>query len=195
MPTRPPRAQPFLPLPAVQRQSAHARGYGRRWEKIAKAFLAEHPICENPFGDHGLSLVPAEHVDHRVPRSRGGTDDASNLSALCARCHSKKTVMYDGGFGRAKNERHMMMSRDRSHGVSALTLDAKRNACGTRPATDSASSAAPPAIAESPVNALKQGTGDSCQSAVTMTGRYPFSVRKTLADQNATRRTFSRVLP
>jgi 5-methylcytosine-specific restriction endonuclease McrA len=37
-----------------------------------------------------------------VPRRRGGTDDWSNLRPLCHRCHSRKTVLNDGGFGRPR---------------------------------------------------------------------------------------------
>lgn len=33
----------------------------------------------------------AEEVDHIIPRSRGGSDDQSNLMSLCSRCHSIKT--------------------------------------------------------------------------------------------------------
>lgn len=29
-------------------------------------------------------------LDHIVPRSKGGTDDADNLQTLCQRCNSKK---------------------------------------------------------------------------------------------------------
>ena len=34
--------------------------------------------------------APAEHVDHIIPRSKGGSDDASNLVAACARCNLSK---------------------------------------------------------------------------------------------------------
>lgn len=43
------------------------------------------------------------HVDHKVPHH--GDDqlkyDESNLQAMHASCHSKKTVACDGGFGRS----------------------------------------------------------------------------------------------
>ena len=34
----------------------------------------------------------ANHIDHKIPRSRGGTDDASNIQAVCARCNRLKGV-------------------------------------------------------------------------------------------------------
>jgi len=33
---------------------------------------------------------PATHVDHRTPRSAGGTDSRRNLAASCARCNLGK---------------------------------------------------------------------------------------------------------
>lgn len=32
------------------------------------------------------------HIDHRTPRSRGGTDDASNINVVCAPCNRRKGV-------------------------------------------------------------------------------------------------------
>lgn len=34
----------------------------------------------------------ATDVDHIIPRSQGGSDDLSNLQALCHECHKKKTA-------------------------------------------------------------------------------------------------------
>jgi len=34
-----------------------------------------------------LCGVSANHVDHIIPRSVGGSDDPENLRALCAHCH------------------------------------------------------------------------------------------------------------
>lgn len=40
--------------------------------------------CECPLDEHTL------HVDHVVPKSRGGSDDPSNLVASCSRCNLSK---------------------------------------------------------------------------------------------------------
>ena len=111
MPTRPPRAKPKL-LPAAirrhqakgSRPSSHALGYDCRWRKLARLFLMEHPICFDPFGDHAPGIKASAQVDHIIPKSRGGTDDWSNLAALCLPCHSRKTALFDGGFGRTKKK-------------------------------------------------------------------------------------------
>jgi len=84
-----------------ERGSASARGYDYAWQRVRVAYLQKHPLCCDPFGDHVGVQVRAVHVDHVVARSKGGTDAESNLQGLCSRCHSKKTVMYDGGFGNA----------------------------------------------------------------------------------------------
>jgi 5-methylcytosine-specific restriction endonuclease McrA len=34
--------------------------------------------------------APATHADHVTPRAYGGSDDATNLQALCADCNLKK---------------------------------------------------------------------------------------------------------
>lgn len=108
MPERIPRHQPRVlaarghqratDQPQVPRESASRRGYGRRWRRRRLRYLAAHPWCADP--SHRLP-VPGEHVDHIVPLARGGTDDETNLQTLCASCHARKTVLLDGGFGRA----------------------------------------------------------------------------------------------
>jgi 5-methylcytosine-specific restriction enzyme A len=68
-----------------QRGSAASRGYDARWRKLRKAFLQANPWCVR-------CGAPATDVDHIIPRSAGGTDDWSNLQALCHACHSAKTA-------------------------------------------------------------------------------------------------------
>lgn len=67
------------------RPSASRRGYGVAWRKIRAAYLAEHPAC-------ALCGRPATDVDHVVPKRFGGSDDDTNLQALCKECHQRKTA-------------------------------------------------------------------------------------------------------
>lgn len=69
--------------------SASKRGYGADWAKLRAQVLAEEPLCREHLsrGEH----VKATHVDHIVNKASGGTDDRSNLQALCPRCHLTKS--------------------------------------------------------------------------------------------------------
>ena len=77
------------------RQTAHQRGYDHHWQRAARAFLAQHPICVTC---HRL----AEAVDHITPHKgdRSLFWDMANWQPLCQRCHNTKTATEDGGFGR-----------------------------------------------------------------------------------------------
>ena len=86
---------------APVRQTAHERGYTGKWQKAAKAFLVEHPLCRDPFRVHGGVAVPAREVDHIIPH-KGDQKlfwRRSNWQGLCKPCHSRKTAN-EGGFGR-----------------------------------------------------------------------------------------------
>lgn len=109
MPSRPPRPCrncgrllyngddcPDHPRPIVKRvykpddrPSSSARGYGWEWKiKVRDPFIAAHPWCADPFNEH-KEKVRSQMIDHILPKPQG-TDDASNLQALCFECHQKK---------------------------------------------------------------------------------------------------------
>lgn len=75
----------------AQRPTAAQRGYGSRWRRVRAMFLADHPVCCDPFGLHPERVVATHDVDHVVPRRRGGADIAENLQPLCRACHNHKT--------------------------------------------------------------------------------------------------------
>lgn len=91
----PPRFGKRLARPEDVRPSAARRGYDQKWRAIRAAFLKKNVFCK--CGD------PATEVDHIVSLRNGGTNATSNLMAMCKRCHARKTVAVDGGFGRKKS--------------------------------------------------------------------------------------------
>lgn len=79
-------------------ESRHARGYGRRWVKLREVILARDKyLCHCSRCQGGkLRLTPANQVDHIQPKSKGGTDDPSNLRAINAKCHQRVTAEQQG---------------------------------------------------------------------------------------------------
>jgi 5-methylcytosine-specific restriction enzyme A len=87
----------------MRRPNSNARGYTSKWARAAKAYLADHPLCEC---DDCLLIPPAErpraqHVDHRDGCGPNGPRgfDPTNFMAMAHACHSRKTARQDGGFG------------------------------------------------------------------------------------------------
>jgi 5-methylcytosine-specific restriction protein A len=61
--------------------------YGRSWTKIRAVFLQSHPLCEMCKAEG--RLTPATLAHHKWKLTDGGTNDWSNLRALCSECHSR----------------------------------------------------------------------------------------------------------
>jgi 5-methylcytosine-specific restriction endonuclease McrA len=76
------------------RQPSSKRGYNAAWRAIRAAF-PKGPCarCNGPWRK-GM------HLDHKVAKAKGGTDDPSNLQWLHPKCHNAKTIRHDGGFGK-----------------------------------------------------------------------------------------------
>ena len=76
-------------------RSASSRGYGSRWNKARKMYLAAHPLCEQCLKEG--RYTKATVVDHIKPH-RGNPElfwNPDNWQALCKPCHDKKTGRYD----------------------------------------------------------------------------------------------------
>ncbi|MEI8017776.1 MAG: HNH endonuclease signature motif containing protein [Schlesneria sp.] len=104
MPSRAPRYRPASPKRRKDdRPSSSKRGYDSRWRRARKRKLADDPLCQRCLANE-RSVIAAE-VDHIDPVD-GPNDpkfwDSTNWQSLCKTCHSKKTVLEDGGFGREK---------------------------------------------------------------------------------------------
>ena len=76
----------------AKRLSAWKRGYDKAWRANSAYVLAHELVCRK-------CGRAAEVTDHIIPLSKGGTNERSNLQALCKRCHDIKTASKDGGFG------------------------------------------------------------------------------------------------
>jgi len=81
------------------RPSSARRGYGGKWQRESKAFLAANggKLC--------VCKRPATVVDHIKPH-RGDMKlfwDRGNWQPLCGSCHSRKTARQDGGFGNTRD--------------------------------------------------------------------------------------------
>ena len=71
----------------------------REWKALKAACLRRDGYrCTVP-GCGTATILP--NVDHKVPRSRGGTDHMSNLRTLCQPCHSRLTRYHNTGTPRA----------------------------------------------------------------------------------------------
>ena len=64
--------------------SLSGNGSSNRWRKIRDQIIKRDGCCQMCGTEERLS------VDHIVPRSLGGDDNASNLQVLCSSCNSSK---------------------------------------------------------------------------------------------------------
>lgn len=74
------------------RPSASRRGYGASWRTL-RASVPRPALCQQCHAE------PTHTLDHKVPRSAGGSDDPTNLWWLCVSCNQAKLNTHDGGFG------------------------------------------------------------------------------------------------
>ena len=77
-----------------QRDPATRKRYNRSWEKIRARYMSAHPFCERCLTAGRITKV--EEVHHKLPLSKGGTHDESNLMSLCTSCHSEITACEGG---------------------------------------------------------------------------------------------------
>ena len=67
-----------------------------RWKRFRKMALSRQPVCQTPECNR-----LATDVDHVKAVNAGGERfDFDNVQCLCHSCHSRKTVLEEGGFGR-----------------------------------------------------------------------------------------------
>jgi hypothetical protein len=76
--------RPSIDLPDLDNYTMIRAG---KWYQILARDNFTCCACGRSAAKHGVVL----HVDHIVPRSKGGTDDASNLQTLCLKCNLGKS--------------------------------------------------------------------------------------------------------
>lgn len=77
------------------RESRHARGYGTAWDRIRKEVMQrDQRLCQPCLKNNRATAAHA--VDHIIPKAKGGTDDLSNLQAICRACHLDKSLRDQG---------------------------------------------------------------------------------------------------
>lgn len=75
--------------PLNRERSPRRRGYGSRWDRIARGVLRAEPLCRTCKGEG--KVTAADLVDHIVAKVDGGSDQRENLQPLCRPCHGIKT--------------------------------------------------------------------------------------------------------
>lgn len=81
----------------------YTKYYNRQdWKDLRNLYLERHPVCEI-CEKHGR-IVPAEHVHHCIPWTRGKTEkdkeklllNEKNLISVCKKCHKLLHEKDDG---------------------------------------------------------------------------------------------------
>jgi 5-methylcytosine-specific restriction endonuclease McrA len=74
--------------------SRRHRRLGRaEWQTLRRqVWERDDGRCQGPYCRDAAPLpLEAAHIDHRVPLSRGGTNELDNLRTLCRRCHALRS--------------------------------------------------------------------------------------------------------
>jgi 5-methylcytosine-specific restriction enzyme A len=82
---------------AWSKESSTARGYGFAWQKLRLVILERDCyLCQCAECAKRQVPLPANEVDHILPKAQGGTDDESNLRAVNTECHKRLTIAQKG---------------------------------------------------------------------------------------------------
>ena len=60
-------------------------GYKGDYLKARRQTLKEEPVCQL------CGINPSITTDHIIPKSQGGSNDRTNLRALCQQCHDRRS--------------------------------------------------------------------------------------------------------
>lgn len=70
-----------------------------RWQRFRHWFRARHPLCSDPFGDHGEMQAPAKQVHHVLSLATRPdlACDETNCRPICTVCHARIEGMERAG--------------------------------------------------------------------------------------------------
>lgn len=105
--------------PPERRPSSSERGYNQAWTDYAANLRRERVLCELCLAAYGIETPCAGQVttesgrkrsqgvvDHILPPRDSHEDDlfwmVENHQVICQSCHSKKSLEWDGTYGKAK---------------------------------------------------------------------------------------------
>lgn len=74
------------------RENAAKRGYDYQWQKLRARFVKSHPLCEDCLAQGRTTAANEAHHVEKVADAPERRLDASNLMALCKRCHAARTA-------------------------------------------------------------------------------------------------------
>ena len=73
-----------------QGKTTTERGYGQTWRKLRQQVMERDGYLYQVCKRQG-KLTEAQAVDHVINKAQGGTDELTNLQAICHQCHKIKT--------------------------------------------------------------------------------------------------------
>ena len=106
MPISPPthRAPGYKPAEKWKRTASNKgktttqRGYGWKWQQLREQILKRDTyLCKQCLSEG--KVTQGKEVDHKIPKSQGGTDRPANLQTLCTPHHKAKTAKERGRGG------------------------------------------------------------------------------------------------
>lgn len=87
--TLPSRLKSTFTLRKEQEAYGQGRG-GRPWRRKREWVMKRDGYLCQPCNREGRITLATE-VDHVIPQAEGGSDDETNLQAICDECHKAKT--------------------------------------------------------------------------------------------------------
>lgn len=111
---RPPRTMEVAYQEFLKRLSSGKKPAFRKDKSLHKFVIFARDDCVCFYCEQFIEKSTNIHLDHLVPRSKGGTDSASNIVTSCHKCNLKKSnsILHD-----LKDRLNELHSRNKSYGI------------------------------------------------------------------------------